>query len=84
MNARLRTIKQLVDDGLYAIDETVVAEAIVLRAKAIEMLPDIMRRVRPAAPVRSFRRHRGARSFHLIHSERGGWHRERAGRTAAA
>ena len=73
MNPRARVLKQLVSDGHYVIDETAVAEAMMLRSMAVRMLPDVTFRStsRGAPPqVRSFRPHRGVRSFRLSRAER--------------
>lgn len=72
MNHRVKVLEQLVADGHYVVDEIAVAEAIVLRAKARQMLPDVTFRGSPgsAPQVRSFRPHRGARSFRLTRTER--------------
>ena len=71
MNARIATIKKLVADGVYPIDANVVAEAIVVRSKARRLLPDVTLRAEPCKPeVRSFRPHRGARSFRLVRAQR--------------
>lgn len=72
MNPRVQVLKQLVSDGHYVIDEGAVAEAVVLRASARRMLPDVTFRSAPrgAPKVRSFRPHRGARSFRLTRRER--------------
>jgi hypothetical protein len=71
MNARTATIKQLVQDGGYPLDESAIAEAIVVRSLARRVVPDIVFRIPPPKPaVRSFRPHRGARSFRLHRPER--------------
>lgn len=72
MNSRVQVIKQLVNDGHYVIDETAVAEAVLLRSAARRLLPDVTFRSAPAGapPVRSFRPHRGARSFRLMQGQR--------------
>jgi hypothetical protein len=71
MNPRVATIKQLVAGGAYPIDEAAIAEAIVVRSMARRVLPDVAFRVEPCKPrVRSFRHHRGARSFRLARAER--------------
>ena len=72
MNPRVQVLKQLVSDGHYVIDERAVAEAVVLRASARRMLPDVTFRSAPegAPQVRSFRPHRGAWSFRLTRAER--------------
>lgn len=67
MNPRVNVLKQLVADGHYVVDEAEIAEAIIVRSIALRLLPDVSFRCAPrAAPqVRSFRPHRGARSFRL-------------------
>jgi hypothetical protein len=72
MNPRAKVLKQLVDDGHYVIDDAAVAEAMMLRATALRMLPDVTFRSTPrnVAQVRSFRPHRGVRSFRLSRPER--------------
>jgi hypothetical protein len=78
MNPRVRLLKEMVSDGLYVVDDGAVAEAILLRAMTRHMLPDVAFRGAPrrAPEVRSFRPHRGARSFRLTRaSERRPAHR---------
>jgi hypothetical protein len=75
MNARVKVLKELVADGHYVIDESVVADAMVLRSRAALLLPELTFRCTaseapPAAKVRSFRPHRGARSFRLTRAKR--------------
>jgi len=72
MNARVKVLKQLVADGQYVVDEAAVADAIILRSALLQMLPEVSFRCgSPAVPqVRSFRPHRGARSFRLAPAER--------------
>lgn len=91
MNPRLDAIKQLLDDGVYVIDERAIAEALLSQTTALRMLADAVSRrdARQASPassedldgsssssgssepqVRSFRPHRGARSFRLIRPHR--------------
>jgi hypothetical protein len=71
MTDRAALLKQLVDDGSYPLDEAAIAEAIVVRALARRVVPDIaFRHPPPTQPVRSFRHHRGARSFRLARPER--------------
>ena len=85
MNPRVQVLKQLVTDGHYVIDEGAVAEAVVLRASARRMLPDVTFRSAPAgaSQVRSFRPHRGARSFRLMRAERRPLHARARARTPA-
>ena len=72
MSPRVQVLKQLVTDGHYVIDEAAVAEAVVLRANARRMLPDVTFRSAPsgAPPVKSFRPNLRARSFRLTRGER--------------
>jgi len=71
MNARTALLKQLVESASYPIDEAAIAEAIVVRSMARRHVPDIAFRIPPApAAVRSFRPHRGARSFRLARADR--------------
>lgn len=41
MNARTQVLKQLVRDGQYVVDPDAVAEAIIARALARRVLPDV-------------------------------------------
>ena len=71
MNERTDTLKQLVADSSYPIDEAAVAEAILVRSLARRVLPEISFRTEPSPPrVRSFRPHRDTRSFRLARAER--------------
>jgi len=71
MDPRLANIQQLVAESTYPIDESVIAEAILVRAAARRLVPDLAFRQAPAQPeVRSFRPHRGARSFRLARVRR--------------
>jgi hypothetical protein len=72
MNARTKLLKELVRDAHYVVDERAIAEAILVRAAARRVLPDVtFRSSTPRLPqVRSFRPHRGARSFRLTRAER--------------
>lgn len=72
MNPRVKLLKQLVDDGHYVIGEGAVVEAMLLRSLTLRMLPDVTFRSKPCRTpeVRSFRPHRGVRSFRLIRKER--------------
>jgi hypothetical protein len=76
MNTRTKVLKELVRDAHYVIDERAIAEAILVRAMAQRVLPDVSFRSTPHMPqVRSFRPHRGARSFRLTRAERRPPHR---------
>jgi len=72
MTARTALLKQLVADGTYPIDEALIAEAILVRSKARQLVPDLALRCTPShrPDVRSFRPHRGARSFRLVRCDR--------------
>ena len=72
MNSRTALLKQLVANGTYPLDERVIAEAILVRAAARRVVPDLaLRCVAPQlTAVRSFRPHNGARSFRLARAER--------------
>ena len=62
MNVRTDILKQLVANGSYPIDETAIAEAILVRSRARWMLPEIAFRTEPSPPrVRSFRLARAER-----------------------
>jgi hypothetical protein len=70
MNPRVKVLKELVAGGHYVVDEGDVADAMLLRSRAALVLPDLTFRCTaseapPAPKVRSFRPHRGARSFRL-------------------
>jgi len=85
MEQRLKVLRELVLDSSYAIDPELVADAIIERARARQLLPGTRFRneMRPAdvgawmrddrmraKAVRSFRPSRGARSFHLTSPRR--------------
>jgi hypothetical protein len=72
MNARVAVLKQLVAESSYPIDEAAIAEAIVARSIARRLVPDLVFRLTaaPRPQVRSFRPHRGARSFRLTRAVR--------------
>jgi hypothetical protein len=72
MNARVAVLKQLVAESSYPVDEAAIAEAIVARSIARRLVPDLTFRITcaPRPQVRSFRPHRGARSFRLTRGER--------------
>lgn len=73
MNARTALLKQMVADVTYPIDERAIAEAILVRSMARSVVPDLaFRCVSPQQQqqVRSFRPHRGARSFRLARADR--------------
>jgi hypothetical protein len=72
MNPRVKLLKELVNDELYVIDEAAVANAVLLRSMTRQMLPEVTFRgtPRPVREVRSFRPHRGAKSFKLTRAQR--------------
>jgi hypothetical protein len=72
MNPRVKVLKQLVADGLYVVDEPTIANAMELHAMVQRELPDVTFRCAPRVEpqVRSFRPHRGARSFRLSRAQR--------------
>jgi hypothetical protein len=72
MTARTTLLKQLVADGTYPIDEAVIAEAILVRSRARQLVSElaVRRTYSHPADVRSFRPHRGARSFRLVRGDR--------------
>jgi hypothetical protein len=80
MQQRLKVLRELVHESSYTVDPDLVADAIIERARARQLLPGTRFRneVRPsdvadgirdnrrrATAVRSFRPSSGARSFHL-------------------
>lgn len=75
MNARTKVLKQLVRDSHYVIDPNEVAHAIIVRTLAQRVLPDVSFRSSPPPQVRSFRPHRGTRSFRLTRADRRPTHR---------
>lgn len=77
MNQRVKLLKELVGDDLYVIDDVAVADAVLLRSMTRHMLPEVSFRdgSRPAPEVRSFRPHRGVKSFRLTRAERRPMHR---------
>ena len=66
MNSHLRLLKQLIADGMYVVDEALLADAIMARASVRLTVANTSFRseVRPPQ-VRSFRREDQARSFRL-------------------
>jgi hypothetical protein len=76
INARIKVLHELVRGSHYVVDPEVVAHAIVLRSMTRRAVPDVIfRSMAKVAEVRSFRPHRGARSFRLSARERRGTHR---------
>jgi hypothetical protein len=64
-------IREVVHKSLYVVDERVVADAIVLRAMAKQVIPEpCFRTELRGREVRSFRPNRDARSFRLCTSSR--------------
>jgi hypothetical protein len=73
MTARTALLKQLIADGTYPIDDAAIAEAIVVRAAARRAVPEVAFRCsshQVKQQIRSFRPHRGARSFRLVRAQR--------------
>lgn len=66
MTNEQRTLRQLIKDGMYVVDEGAIASAIVARANIKTMIANVEfhSHVKPA-PIRSFRRDPAARSFRL-------------------
>jgi hypothetical protein len=85
MNARVKLLSELVNDELYVIDEAAVADAVLLRSMTRLTLPEVAFRgsPRPSPQVRSFRPHRGAKSFRLTRPERRSGHRGAASAATA-
>jgi hypothetical protein len=86
MNPRVTVLRQLVADELYVIDETTIADAMMLRSMARRILPDVTFRSIPCPEpeVRSFRPHHGAKSFRLCRAERRPLHARSAARQPVA
>ena len=64
MHRRTQQLRQLVRDAQYAVDEESLAAAIIARATARRLVPEVMfRNDRRGTGVRSFRPSRQARSF---------------------
>lgn len=71
MNQRAKVIRQLVRESQYVVDPRAVAEAMIVRSAAQRILPGVtFRETSASGQVRSFRPHRGARSFRLTRAER--------------
>jgi len=67
---RRSVLAELIRESHYVVDEAAVAEAIVVRAMARRLVPGVSLRSGADVPrVRSFRRHRGARSFTLARAQ---------------
>ncbi len=77
MNPRTKVIRQLVRESHYVVDERAVAEAIIVRSAVQRVVPGVTfrRETRATPQVRSFRPHRGGRSFRLTRRERRPLHR---------
>jgi hypothetical protein len=70
-NARTEVLKELVRESRYVVDPVAVAEAIIAQSVAWQNLPVASARSTPRVPrARSFRLHRGGRSFRLSRPER--------------
>jgi len=68
MGRRAKIVGQLIDESLYVVDNRAVAEAMLIGARARRLVPDLALRAEDTGQeerVRSFRPHRGARSFRL-------------------
>ncbi len=66
MNSHLRSLKVLIADGMYVVDEAAVADAILARASVRATVANASFRTEVRPPqVRSFRRDDHARSFRL-------------------
>jgi hypothetical protein len=66
MQSRITTLRELVHGSLYVVDESAVARALMARALVKDTWPEQQFRSEQRwAPVKSFRRERGARSFRL-------------------
>lgn len=75
MTRRGNVIRELLGESLYVIDEGAIAEAMVMRATARFVVPELAFRTDDRGPqIRSFRVHRDARSFRLSSSRRGVLH----------
>ena len=71
MNTHMRALRQLIQDGMYAIDERAVADAIVARAVVHLTVAGVSFRTEVRGPsVRSFRRDEHVRSFRLERTAR--------------
>jgi hypothetical protein len=66
MESRVRVLRELVRDSLYAPDEREIANAILARASVrATVASPTFRAEQRLQPIRSFRRDRNARSFRL-------------------
>jgi hypothetical protein len=76
-NARAKVLKELVRESQYVVDPSAVADAIIARSLVRLIVPQVsLRSSSPGIPpARSFRRHRGGRSFRLSRPERRPRHR---------
>ncbi len=64
MRRRIQLLQQLIRESQYAVDDALVANAIVARAMARRLVPEVAFRNDTRAPqVQSFRPSRNARSF---------------------
>ena len=71
MNARTSALGRVLRDSLYVVDETAVAEAMLMRARTRWVVPEVTFRSENRGPVvRSFRRDANARSFKLARQSR--------------
>lgn len=65
MNGRVKVLKQLIGESLYAVDEYAVAEAIVLRASVRRTVPEPFRGSSRGRHDRGLRRLGQRRQFRL-------------------
>jgi hypothetical protein len=70
MTTRTGLLAQLVREDLYVVDAEAVADAIVLRAQARRLLPEVAFQSSRRELVQSFRRARSEHSFRLRDSQR--------------
>jgi hypothetical protein len=71
VESRVRVIRQVIDKSLYVVDERAIADAILVRALARQVIAEpCFRTDGRESQVRSFRPARDARSFRLCSSSR--------------
>jgi hypothetical protein len=71
MTSRLILLKQLIEDGMYIVDERAVADAIIARGVVRLTIPESpFENTLRGSQARSFRHDRSARSFRLVRSSR--------------
>jgi hypothetical protein len=64
MKKRVRQLRALLEDGMYPIDERAIADAILARAQARRLVPEV-EFAQDRRELRSFRVDPSARSFRL-------------------